>query len=204
MSQEPGYVYILTNPSFKEDWIKIGKSSREVDIRSKELDNTAVPLPFEIYATIKTLRYNELEKVIHRSIDRFTDLRIRQNREFFNIDPETALGIFEDYAKIIDDSIATRYKNNHPITDETRCNNMPADNIENAINVMCKKRPKFKFSMVGIPYGAELICVPTGVKVKVASDNQIEYEGRLYSLSFRSRTTWQPGRFIPRTRLFHV
>ena len=24
----PGYVYILTNPSFKEDWVKIGKSSR--------------------------------------------------------------------------------------------------------------------------------------------------------------------------------
>lgn len=42
---EPGYVYILTNPSFREDWVKIGKSSRPVDIRSKELDNTAVPLP---------------------------------------------------------------------------------------------------------------------------------------------------------------
>lgn len=44
-----GYVYILTNPSFKEDWVKIGKSSRPVDVRSKELDNTAVPLPFEIF-----------------------------------------------------------------------------------------------------------------------------------------------------------
>ena len=28
--KEPGYVYILTNPSFREDWVKIGKSSREV------------------------------------------------------------------------------------------------------------------------------------------------------------------------------
>ena len=55
-SQESGYVYILTNPSFKEDWIKIGKSSRPVDVRSKELDNTAVPLPFEIFATIKTTK----------------------------------------------------------------------------------------------------------------------------------------------------
>ena len=36
-----GYVYILTNPSFREDWVKIGKSSRPVDVRSKELDNTA-------------------------------------------------------------------------------------------------------------------------------------------------------------------
>jgi hypothetical protein len=38
-TKEPGYVYILTNPSFREDWVKIGKSSRPVDVRSKELDN---------------------------------------------------------------------------------------------------------------------------------------------------------------------
>ena len=40
-NKEPDYVYILTNPSFREDWVKIGKSSRPVDVRSKELDNTA-------------------------------------------------------------------------------------------------------------------------------------------------------------------
>lgn len=51
-SGNTGYVYILTNPSFKEDWVKIGKSSRPVDVRSKELDNTAVPLPFEINSHI--------------------------------------------------------------------------------------------------------------------------------------------------------
>jgi len=42
-NKEPGYVYILTNPSFREDWVKIGKSARPVDVRSKELDNTVVP-----------------------------------------------------------------------------------------------------------------------------------------------------------------
>ena len=31
-NKEPGYVYILTNPSFREDWVKIGKSSRPVDV----------------------------------------------------------------------------------------------------------------------------------------------------------------------------
>ena len=49
--------------------MKIGKSSRPVDIRSKELDNTAVPLPFEIYATMKTTKFNEVEKLVHKSID---------------------------------------------------------------------------------------------------------------------------------------
>ena len=80
-TNEPGYVYILTNPSFREDWVKIGKSARPVDIRSKELDNTAVLLPFEIYATIQTVKYNDVEKHVHKTIDRLTDLRIRQNRE---------------------------------------------------------------------------------------------------------------------------
>ena len=27
---------MLTNPRFREDWVKIGKSSRPVDVRNKE------------------------------------------------------------------------------------------------------------------------------------------------------------------------
>ena len=104
-TKEPGFVYILTNPSFKEDWVKIGRSSRPVDIRSKELDNTAVPLPFEIYATMRTERYVEAEKLIHRYIERFSNLRIRDNREFFNVQPEVALDIFRDVAGVLGDAI---------------------------------------------------------------------------------------------------
>lgn len=117
--KEAGYVYILTNPSFKEDWVKIGKSSRPVDIRSKELDNTAVPLPFEIYATMKTTKYSEAEKLIHSSIERFTNLRIRNNREFFNVSPTNALAIFKDVAQLLDDAeIEEVYKqrNNYVIS----------------------------------------------------------------------------------------
>lgn len=119
METSAGYVYILTNPSFKEDWIKIGKSSRPVDVRSKELDNTAVPLPFEIFATIKTAKYNEVEKIVHKTIDRLTNLRIRQNREFFNVPPQVALDIFRDIASAIDDAEIIEYENNQPIDNET-------------------------------------------------------------------------------------
>ena len=116
MTKEPqeGYVYILTNPSFKEDWVKIGKSSRPVDVRSKELDNTAVPLPFEIFATMRTTKYNEVEKLVHKTIDRLTDLRIRQNREFFNVDPQVALDIFRDIACAIEDAVIMRYYADKP------------------------------------------------------------------------------------------
>ena len=102
--KEPGFVYILTNPSFKEDWVKIGKSSVSVEKRVKQLDGTSVPLPFEIFATMKTVKYNEAEKLIHRYIERFTNLRIRDNREFFNVKPEDALAIFRDVAMILDDA----------------------------------------------------------------------------------------------------
>ena len=102
--KEAGYVYILTNPSFKEDWVKIGKSSISVEQRVKQLDTTAVPLPFEIYATLKTSKYSEAEKLIHHYIERFTNLRIRNNREFFNVAPEDALAIFKDVALLLDDA----------------------------------------------------------------------------------------------------
>lgn len=79
-SSAKGYVYILTNLSFKDDWVKIGKSSRDVNVRSKELDNTAVPLPFSIFATLKTAKYNEAERFIHKMIDMVYFLRYNISR----------------------------------------------------------------------------------------------------------------------------
>lgn len=171
-----GYVYILTNPSFREDWVKIGKSSRPVDVRSKELDNTAVPLPFEIFATMKTVKYNEVEKLVHKTIDRLTDLRIRQNREFFNVAPQIALDIFKDIAQTIDDAVVTEYEDNKPKVSSMGLQLRAKSEIKH-------KRPRFKFSMVGIKIGEMVVFDPIGVEVKVASDDTIEYEGRIYKLS---------------------
>ncbi|MCC8070352.1 MAG: GIY-YIG nuclease family protein [Bacteroidales bacterium] len=172
---EPGYVYILTNPSFREDWVKIGKSARPVDIRSKELDNTAVPLPFEIFATMKTVKFNEVEKLVHKTIDRLTDLRIRQNREFFNVAPQMALEIFNDIAMTIDDAEIIEYEDNKPIKKDA---NPPVCKPPKG-----KTRPRFKFSMVGIKIGEYVRFTPTDTKVKVASDDSVEFEGRIYKLS---------------------
>lgn len=108
--EKQGYVYILTNPSFKEDWVKIGKSSVSVEQRVKQLDGTAVPLPFEIYATLKTKKYSEVEKAVHQTIDSLTDLRIRQNREFFNITPQEALNILKRFATMLDDAEIIEYQ----------------------------------------------------------------------------------------------
>lgn len=129
-----GYVYILTNPSFRDDWVKIGKSSRPVNVRSKELDNTAVPLPFDIYAVMKTEKYNEAEKQIHDLIDLVNpSMRIRKGREFFNVTPEKALSIFEKCAMTLDDAEITIVKESHE-------NPFLNDQIETAVSSEHKSR----------------------------------------------------------------
>lgn len=180
--KEAGYVYILTNPSFREDWVKIGKSSRPVDVRSKELDNTAVPLPFEIYATLQTGKYDKVEKQIHKQIDRLTDLRIRQNREFFNISPSMALDIMRDIADLLDDAELCIYVDGKPVVS----NNKEQDKVIRSKEIereRHKARPAFKFHMVGINVGDTVVFDELKLPVRVASDDKIEYEGRLYSLS---------------------
>lgn len=177
-----GYVYILTNPSFRADWVKIGKSSRPVDVRSKELDNTAVPLPFEIYATLRTCKYSEVEKQIHKQIDRLTDLRIRQNREFFNIAPSVALDIMRDIADLLDDAELTIYIDGKPVVSK---NKEEDHKFEKEKNEKQRKAPKppFKFHMIGLNVGDTVTFDPLNLSVRVASDDKIEYDGRLYSLS---------------------
>ena len=110
-NKEPGYVYILTNPSFREDWVKIGKTIN-MEERLRTLYNTSLPLPFEVFATMKTAKYNEAEKLVHHYIERFTNLRIEKKREFFNVKPEEALEIFREVATLLDDAeIDEVYKN---------------------------------------------------------------------------------------------
>ena len=176
VNKEPGYVYILTNPSFREDWVKIGKSTN-MEKRLKTLNTTALPLPFKVYATIKTSKYEELEKIIHKQIDRLTDLRINQSREFFNVHPAQALDIFLDQATALDDAIVTKYENGKP--------RQMYPVLEKSKEEKEKKpqRPPFDFSMVGLNVGDKVIFDALNLEVKVAGRNKVEYEGRLWSLS---------------------
>lgn len=169
--KEPGYVYILTNPSFREDWVKIGKSSRPVDIRSKELDNTAVPLPFEIYATMKTSKYNEVEKLVHKIIDNLTSFRIRQNREFFNVAPQKALEILKEIALTIDDAEIVIFEDNKSVL-----NGNAIISHTNQDTYSKGKREKFSINGEGAFYknGCALEVVRQYVKNNNLTYNRIE------------------------------
>lgn len=180
MEKEKGYVYILTNDSFREDWVKIGRSCRPVDVRSKELDNTAVPLPFKVYATIQTTKYTNVERIVHKQIDRLTDLRIRQNREFFNVEPSQALDILLDLATAIDDAVVMQYVDDKPVQLYPSINNEKPQAVKTEKHV---SRKPFEFAMVGLKDGDMITFAPLNIQVKVNGKNKVEFEGRLWSLS---------------------
>jgi len=181
MENNKGYVYILTNKSFRDDWVKIGKSSRPVDIRSKELDNTAVPLPFDIYATMQTEKFAEIEKIIHKQIDRLTDLRIRQNREFFNVHPAQAFDLLMDLASAIDDAVIFKYIEGKPVQVYPVLTSTKSESVSDA--VVIPQRKPFSFDMIGLSIGDKIIFDPLGIEVVVSDNKKVEYEGRLWTLS---------------------
>ena len=185
-NKDSGYVYILTNPSFREDWVKIGKSYRPVDVRSKELDNTAVPLPFEIYATLKTSKFDKVEKQIHKQIDRLTDLRIRQNREFFNIAPSVALDIMRDIADLLEDAELAVYVDGKPVISKSKEEDKKIE-ADSRANGYKAQKPAFKFHMIGLKVGDTVVFDELNLSVTVASDDKVEYQGRLWSLSAFTR-----------------
>lgn len=102
--KELGYVYILTNPSFKDDIVKIGKTSCTVEKRMKELQTTGVPTPFEKYASIKTKKYQEVERFMHHCLE---GCRVNNNREFFSISREKAFSFMQEIAELLDDAEIT-------------------------------------------------------------------------------------------------
>ncbi len=168
-----GYVYVLTNPSFRDDWVKIGKSRRLPEVRSRELYNTAVPLPYEVYATLYTEKYNEAEKMIHKMIDRISDLRINKSREFFNIGPEDAYDILLDIKNLLGDEAVLELK---------------GDNVEVYKNDPLRTKRKtsqvFDFYSRGLKDGDVIVFVDNPeVKAVVQGERTVIFENEIWYLS---------------------
>lgn len=168
-----GTVYILTNEWFKEDCVKIGKSSRDVDVRANDLYTTGVPVPFEIYALLNTESYERAEKMIHNMLEPL-GFRINPKREFFQVTPDKALGILLGAAHAFDDAEVFKYEDGEKV-----------QVFPSQINQTSKNRhkPPFRFSMIDLGKDDEITFTPTGITVKICSDKKITYEGRDYTTS---------------------
>lgn len=106
INEKTGFIYVLTNESFHRDnWIKIGYAD-DVDRRVKELSGTAVPLPYEVYCTYEIPRIKGVkdpDKLVHDLIQALNpNLRISQNREFFELYPWDAYNMLFAIAQMHD------------------------------------------------------------------------------------------------------
>ena len=162
-----GIVYVLTNDAMP-GIVKIGITEESVENRIKSLDNTSLPLPFRFYFAIESKRYKEIEKLAH---DTFSAFRVRENREFFKMDPERAVSAL----KISGDK---EIKLTNKMIDEA------GDEVESKPSVTKKTGKRFSFNSIGIQVGTELTFTRNeDIKCKVIPDDKVEYNGQSYSLS---------------------
>lgn len=161
---EVGYIYILTNKSFKDNCIKIGYSV-DVERRVRDLSGSGLPYDYEIYCTYEIPASQKADKVLHKLIQMLNpNLRITPNREFFDLSPEVAYKMFEAMAIM------------HGREDKLKLyENSEIDKEESH-----KKGKVFSFTKCQIPIGAELVYVnDENITARVVDDRKIEYQGEI-------------------------
>jgi hypothetical protein len=95
-----GYVYILTNSSFQDDYLKIGMTTKTPEDRAKQLSSTtSLPTTFVVAYSHKFEDCNQAERKIH---DKLSQYRVNDDREFFQCNLDTAIRAF--YELIIEDN----------------------------------------------------------------------------------------------------
>tara|TARA_B100000787_G_scaffold93508_1_gene69060 strand:+ start:111 stop:1394 length:1284 start_codon:yes stop_codon:yes gene_type:complete len=77
------WVYVLSNKSFSQNYLKIGWTSYPtVKQRAEELSTTGLPFPFKVEYSRKFKDAESFEKKCHKF---FSKKRVRGNREFFDV-----------------------------------------------------------------------------------------------------------------------
>lgn len=157
-------IYILTNPAF-EGYVKIGKTTN-LKQRLRSLDNTSIPLPFRCAYAARVTNVDAAEKLLH---DAFGDRRVRDNREFFEIDPMRVIS-------------ALKLAGGEEVT--------PADDIAEdeggieAANRVTAQQSDFYFVNVNVPVGSILTFSEDEAVTAIVRDRKkVEFEGELKTLS---------------------
>ena len=159
------YVYILTNEAMP-GYIKIGLTENLVSERVVQLDNTSVALPFQCYYAARVDDNRRIERALHTA---FGDFRVRQNREFFKMDPYKVKAILEVLA----------------IEDVTPKNELVATAEDaQALRNVGFKTGRFRFPSAGIPIGATLNFVKDlNLTATVEEDSWLFFAGERHSLT---------------------
>lgn len=162
-----GIVYILTNEAMP-GFVKIGLTqSDDISQRMKQLDNTSIPMPFELYFAARVPDCRKLERTLHFV---FGEKRARRSREFFKINPDLAKAVIELVAIA---PIA--------LTDEEQ--SIDAAEREE-INETRQRREVRTFKTLNIPIGSELsFAKDSDIKCTVSGARKVLFEGEEMSPS---------------------
>lgn len=158
-------VYVVTNEAMP-GLIKIGRTTDDLAARIRGLNNTSVPLPFELYFACEVQDFAFVEAQLHEA---FGDHRVSKNREFFRLAPERARAALS-LAKIKEVKLG----------DEIFETSEDKAEVEAA-----KRRTRFQLSMLDIPPGSELKLFrdPAIICKTVDDKNKVEFKGDVTSLS---------------------
>ena len=189
---DKGYIYIMTNPSFKE-YVKIGYAT-DVKQRLDELNrSSAVPFAFRVYATYEVDSALS-DKKLHSILDKLNpDLRSTEEvdskkriREFYAMTPEDAYAILEAISEI------NGYKHRLKKWKATAAEQKDERIAQEISEAHQERLSPFTFSMCNIAVGEEIefSCagnVNSGTVYKVIDDKHVDYNGQRWSLSALAR-----------------
>lgn len=159
-----GIVYVLSNAAF-DRYVKVGRTT-DLKQRLHRMDNTSVPLPFRCEFAIEVDDDVAVERLVHQA---FADVRIRSNREFFEIDAQRVIAALK----------LTGGKDVTPKEDVAKDD----EGIE-ALERTVAKRKSSSFSDAHVYVGDLLIYArDESVSATVVADKKIDFEGEAISLS---------------------
>ena len=93
-----GFVYIMSNESFKNGLLKIGMSASDpTEFRQDQLYTTGVPTPFKVEYFAFVDEHEEIERIIHY---RLCEKRPNSGREFFSCGVSEAILMIRESAQI--------------------------------------------------------------------------------------------------------
>ena len=93
-----GYVYVLSNKAYPNIY-KIGSTYGNADERAEELTGTGHLMPFKVETKIKIKSAEYYEKKIHSVLNSY---RVKQNREFFELDLNKIKSCLKTLSQITD------------------------------------------------------------------------------------------------------
>jgi hypothetical protein len=162
-------IYLLTNEAMP-GYVKVGRTKNLEQRRPSLSRPSSVPLPFEVYYASEVDNAQRDEQWIHSV---FADRRVRDEREFFKIDPERIVAALKRIEK-------------RDITPKSLQHSLASSTEEEKKEVEEKKkiRSKFDFKKYGVPIGSEITFSRNpSIKAEVLPNNKIKLNGKEKSLS---------------------